>query len=135
MKCDSLNMMSHILSSHAQSTSSSPIYIIPFIPTQSFLTDPSVKMSLPAPPDGPWKSARAPRYSIHPIPLSLFEALEAGDLERASSLHRPLFQHLHHFLSAKRIADCGVGDLLWWRERPSTCHGSQDWSSTSLRGI
>jgi len=87
LKCDSLNMMSHILSPHAQSTSSSPNCIYPIHPHSIFLnTDPSVKMSLPVPPGGPWKSARAPRHSIHPIPLPLFEALEAGDLERASSI-------------------------------------------------
>ncbi|KAH8787228.1 acetyltransferase gnat family protein [Hyaloscypha finlandica] len=66
-------------------------------------------MSLPVPPDGPWKSARAPRYSIHPIPLSLFEALEAGDLELASSIAPSSLPELTPFL----VSEANRG--LWGR--------------------
>jgi hypothetical protein len=56
-----------------------------------------------------------------------------GTLSVLPPLHRLLFHHLHHFLSAKRIEDSGVGDLLWWWETPSTCH--QAWQKYLISGI
>ncbi|KAE9365095.1 hypothetical protein N431DRAFT_430624 [Stipitochalara longipes BDJ] len=55
-------------------------------------------MPLIIPPDGPWTSARSPRYSLHPMPLQLFEALEAGDLPLASSVAPPSLPSLPLFL-------------------------------------
>ncbi|KAF8856079.1 hypothetical protein BDZ45DRAFT_482517 [Acephala macrosclerotiorum] len=43
-------------------------------------------MATSAPPPGPWTSASFPGYSIHPTPLPVLEALEAGNLSLASSL-------------------------------------------------
>lgn len=43
-------------------------------------------MTLPLPPSGPWTSPRSPRHSLHPMPLDLLKALEAGDLQLASAV-------------------------------------------------
>lgn len=43
-------------------------------------------MAVHTPASTAWTSAASPQHSIHPVPLPVFEALEAGDLELASSL-------------------------------------------------
>ncbi|KAN0089183.1 hypothetical protein V8E51_019443 [Hyaloscypha variabilis] len=55
-------------------------------------------MPFNTPPSGPWTSARSPRYSLYPMPLQLFEALEAGDLPLASSIAPPTLPPLTPFL-------------------------------------
>jgi ribosomal-protein-alanine N-acetyltransferase len=67
-------------------------------------------MAVPTPPNIPWTSGSSPRHSIHPIPLAVFEALEAGDLERASSLAPASLPPLPPFLISEANRDL-------WRRR------------------
>jgi ribosomal-protein-alanine N-acetyltransferase len=81
--------------------------LIFLITTTRFFT--AVKMVFSTPPMGPWTSARAPRYSLHPVPIPLFEALKAEDLGLASSIAPPSLPPLPSFL----ISEANRG--IWGR--------------------
>ena len=66
-------------------------------------------MALLTLPPTPWTSASSPGYSIHSVPLPVFEALESEDLELAASNSPPSLPPLPEFL----ISEANQG--LWRR--------------------
>jgi len=75
----------------------------------------AVHMAAPAPPIGPWISSSSPKYSLNSMTLPLFEALEAEDLELASSQAQASLPPLPAFLISE--ANRGI-----WRRRSRSRH-------------
>lgn len=77
-------------------------------------------MNFPAPPSSPWRSASYPQHSIHRTPLPVLEALEAGNLELASSLAEAAsLPPLPEFL----VTDANRGI---WRRRLDSVNGDPE---------